>query len=369
MSSNREVQITGAPKKIPHLHLIVILLTLAGVALFSYFVYSVGAGEIFKGVERFGFDGFAFILFLYFMRILARSAAWRLSVYEPYRLSLRDAIGAVIIGEALSSMIPLGILISGATKAIVVRKKIPLVAGLSSVATENLFYCLGTGFLLIFGAIAFLKTFQLSAGWTITLDALIALVFLLIFFGILMIIRQWHWASAVCEWLYERGYLTKILENGRLHVRLFENLIYGFYRRYPQRFVPIFLLQILFHALGVAEVWFVLSRISDTPTGFYTAFLLESMSRVIIVVFKLIPFLIGVDEAGARYVTQTLRLGAEVGVTLAIIRKGRILFWAAIGVILILKRGLSVREIFRQSELTGNFANEEKNVVATGKFG
>ena len=87
-----------------------------------------------------------------------------------------------------------------------------------------------------------------------------------------------------------------------------------------------------------------MSRISSSIPTVFTAFLLESISRVISTTFKLVPFLVGVDEAGAQFVTETLALGVGVGVTLAIIRKGRILFWAVIGVLLILKRGLSIRE-------------------------
>jgi hypothetical protein len=90
---------------------------------------------------------------------------------------------------------------------------------------------------------------------------------------------------------------------------------------------------------------FILSRISGVIPSFFSAFLLESMSRVITIVFKLIPFLVGIDEAGAQFITETLALGAGVGVTLAIIRKGRILFWTAIGMILIVNRELSFREI------------------------
>ncbi|MGI8555307.1 MAG: lysylphosphatidylglycerol synthase domain-containing protein [Pyrinomonadaceae bacterium] len=365
MSLNTEIQIINTPKKFSRLHLLAILLTVFGIGLFSYFVYSVGSGVILKGIAHIGFAGFVLILFLYFLRILARAEAWKLCVYEPYKLNLRDTVGAVIIGEALSSIIPLGILISGTAKAVAVRKKIPLVAGLSSVVTENLFYCFGTGIFIIFGAVAFLKTFQLPAGWTIALSLLIGLVLLLILFILVMIFRQWRWVSAICEELYERGFFKKILENGRVQVRLFEDFIYGFYRLYPARFLPILLLQITFHALGVAEVWFILNRISAVASpGLYTSFLLESISRIIIIFFKLVPFLIGVDEAGAKFVTDALALGAGVGVTLAIIRKGRILFWAAIGVILILKRGLSVRELFQQSEFTGQIAEENKNVVS-----
>ena len=129
-------------------------------------------------------------------------------------------------------------------------------------------------------------------------------------------------------------------------VRLFENMIYGFYRRHPKRFIPICLLEATFHVLGVIEVLFILSRISDTVL-LMNAFLLESVSRLITIVFKLIPFLVGVDEAGAQVVAETIGATAGIGITLAIIRKGRILFWTAVGLILIVKRGLSLQDISR----------------------
>jgi hypothetical protein len=54
---------------------------------------------------------------------------------------------------------------------------------------------------------------------------------------------------------------------------------------------------------------------------------------------------IGVDEAGAQFIGETVALAAGVGVTVTIIRKGRTLFWTAIGLLLILKRGLSFRDV------------------------
>ena len=130
-----------------------------------------------------------------------------------------------------------------------------------------------------------------------------------------------------------------------MQVRLFENLIYGFYRRHPKRFLPICIAETAFHLLGVAEVWFILTRIVEPSGHLLNAFLLETVSRLITIVFKLIPFVIGVDEAGAQFVAETVAIGAGIGITLAIIRKGRILFWTAIGLLLIIKRGLSLRDI------------------------
>jgi hypothetical protein len=216
-----------------------IILTIGGICLFAYFIYAVGFGEIVANISRFGFAGFAVILGVYFLRICSRAAAWKLSVYEPYELGMKDTIPAVIMGEAMSSMIPLGILISGTTKAVAVRKRVPLVIGLSSVATENLFYSFTTSLFLIAGALTLLRSFDLDEGWTLTIDLLIAAIGIVVLFLVLLVVRQWHFASETCAWFYNKGIATGLLEHGRLQVRLFENFIYGFYRRYPKRFLPI----------------------------------------------------------------------------------------------------------------------------------
>jgi len=348
-SSKFKVQ-SSNKKNLNRLKIAAVVFTILGIGLFAYLVHSIGLNEILSGISRIGFGGFLILQFLYFLRIAARASAWKLSVSEPYKLDLRDTLPAVIIGEALSSLIPLGVLVSGTAKAVAVKKRVPLVVGLASVATENLFYSLITGLFICFGAIAFLRNFELDEGWTVTIDVLIGTIFVLIILGILMVVRQWHLLSSLSNWLYNRNFGKRFLETGRAQAREFEDLIYGFYRKYPRRFLPIILLQIAYHIIGVAEVWFVLSRISEVFPSLYSSFLLESISRLITIVFKLIPFLIGVDEAGAIFVTETLALGAGIGVTLAIVRKGRILFWTAIGLILIVRRELSLNEITRSRE-------------------
>ena len=339
-----DVRVPGlSAKQTNRLTIIGIILTVAGVTLFAYFVYAVGVGEIVANIDKFGVAGFAVILAVYFLRICARAGAWSLSVYEPYSLRMKDTVPAVIIGEAMSSMIPLGILVSGTAKAVAVRKRAPLVVGLSSVATENLFYSFVTSVFLILGAFTLVRSFELDEAWVLTIDILIAVICVVVVLLVLLVIKQWHFASETCEWIYRKGFLTGLLEHGRLQVRLFENFIYGFYRRYPKRFLPICLIESAFHLLGIFEVYFILNRIASADL--LSAFLLESVSRLITIVFKLIPFVIGVDEAGAQFVGETVAIGAGIGVTLAVIRKGRILFWTAIGLLLIIKRGLSIRKM------------------------
>ena len=343
---NSEVQTAENPQSrtAGRLKFAVVVLTILGMALFVYLIYAIGFWEIVRGIALFGWIGFAIILGMYFLRIMVRAIAWSLSVHPPYQLSIRDTIPAVIIGEAMSSTIPLGILASGTSKALVVRDRVTLTVGLSSVATENLFYSFTTALFLIAGGVVMTFQFDLSREMTGAIEFIIGTLLVLVAIGIVMVIREWHMASWCCEWLYQHGFFKRLLERGRFDVRRFEDLIYGFYHEYPGRFIPICVLEAMYHLLGVAEVWYILTRISTHPS-FTAAFLLESISRLITVVFKLVPFLIGVDEAGARFVGESLALAAGVGVTLAVIRKGRILFWSVAGIILLIKRGLSIRHL------------------------
>jgi hypothetical protein len=61
----------------------------------------------------------------------------------------------------------------------------------------------------------------------------------------------------------------------------------------------------------------------------------EALNRVVIVAFKFVPFRIGVDEALTGAVAPMLAVNPAAGVTLAVVRKVRGLFWAGIGLIIV----------------------------------
>ncbi|NNE67759.1 MAG: hypothetical protein HKN33_14450 [Pyrinomonadaceae bacterium] len=334
-----------------------VVATLFGVGIFVYYVYAVGPQSVLDGIASIGFGGFLIILCLYGLKLLTRAIAWHLTVYEPHSVSIKETLPAVMIGEALSSVIPLGILVSGTAKALAIRRKVPIVPALASVATENLFYSLITGLFISFGAILFIRRYELPYPFDYFVDLVLAVILISIVIGAAIVIRQWKWATRICDELYKRGILTSILRNGRLHMRMFENLIFGFYRAHPKRFFPLCGLQVLFHFLGVLEVWFILSRIGDVIPSITAPFFLESMNRLVTVVFKLVPFLFGVDEASAEFVVEALGIGVGMGVTLAIVRKGRVIVFALAGFILIIKRGLKWSEVKELQEAHAKSGN------------
>jgi hypothetical protein len=80
-----------------------------------------------------------------------------------------------------------------------------------------------------------------------------------------------------------------------------------------------------------------------------TAFVLEYINRVITVVFKFVPMRLGVDEAASGFLAQVLGFGTAPGVTLAIVRKARILCWTALGIVFLIRRGLTMEAVLREA--------------------
>ncbi len=335
--------------KLQRLQPLGILFSVVGLALFAYFIYKVGAGEIFDGIKKLGI-GFLLVLLISSTRLIVRSVAWIFCFEPPCHLRFFDALKAVIIGEALSSLIPLGILISGTAKAVLVRNRVPFMVGLSAIAIENIFYSLSIAIFITCGTLAFLLTFPLPDVWKTASYVALGVVCAATIFGYIVIHRGWRFSTYIAEWIYRRGILKHLLETGREDVRQAEDRVYGFYKNNRQKFIPLVLLELCFHLAGVLEIYVILSFISDTPPTLLTAFILEVVNRLITVVFKLIPFLFGVDEAGTSNMMKVLHFGRATGVTLAIIRKGRVIFWTTIGVLLLMRRGFSLKEITEESE-------------------
>lgn len=327
-----------------------IIFALLGLLLFAYTVRKAGVSEIMGGLRRLG-AGFLLILLLSAIRQCARTFAWIKCLESPYRLRFWDAFAARVMGDALGNIVPLASLaVSEPAKAAFVRDRLPLMIGLSSIAIENIFYSLSVVLFIFSGTTALLLSFTLprplryAAIGTLVASVVIApLVYL--------IIRQrWKFLSGSFILLGNRVKQSWV-EKSINRVQTLEERIYGFYDRNRAHFLSILALEFCFHLAGVAEVYTTLSFVSDTiaPTLF-TAFILESVNRVINVAFKFVPLRTGVDEYGSGALAKVLGFTKATGVTLAIVRKARDIFWTGIGVALMVRRGLSLRGIDNQAQ-------------------
>ena len=320
-----------------------IIFGLLGLLLFAYFVSRAGVGEILSNIQRLGL-GFVVILAISSTRYIVRAVAWMRCVEPPYRLPFRDAFAARLMGDALGNIIPfVSVAVSEPSKAVFVKNRVPLLVGLSALAIENIFYALSVALFIFSGTATLLLTFSLpkglryaSIGALITTLVVIPLIYLLIR-------QRARFLSGALRFL-ERGRVTpKLIGRLRPRAQLLEDRVYEFYATNRGSFLSIFLLDMCFHVAGVVEIFVTLSFISPVAPTLVQAFILESVNRIINVAFKFIPLRAGVDEGGTGQVSKVLGFARGIGETLAIVRKGRDIFWSAIGLLLIWRKGLSLR--------------------------
>jgi len=330
-----------------------ILFAVVGLLLFAYFVRNAGVGRIMEGIQRLGF-GFLLVIAISSVRHIVRALAWTKCVEQPYRLRFRDAFASRLMGDALGNIIPfVSMAVSEPSKAVFARRHVPLMVGLSAIALENIFYSLSVILFIFSGTMALLLSFPLPAPLRYASFGALVITASLLPLGFLVLYKQWRFLSGAMSFLKKRGIARSWAEKSVPRAQQMEERIYGFYVRNRNLFLPIFGLEVCFHLAGVAEIYVTLSFISDVAPTLLAAFILESVNRVINVVFKFIPFRLGVDEGGSGAVAKVLGLTTAVGITLAIVRKSRDIFWTGVGLVLMIQRGLSPAAVLSEEENIG----------------
>ena len=322
-----------------------IIFGLLGLILFSYFVSAAGVGEIISRIQRLG-AGFLLILAVSSIRYVVRAMAWTRCIDPAYRLRFRDAFAARLMGDALGNIIPfVSAAVSEPSKAVFVKDRVPLMVGLSGLAIENIFYALSVALFIFSGTATLLLTFSLPKALRIASISALCVTLVIVLLAYLIIRRQSRFLSGALGFLGNRRIAPRVMAKVKPRAESLEERIYGFYASSQRSFLSIFALDCCFHLAGVLEVYITLSFISPVAPTLVQAFILESVNRIINVAFKFIPLRAGVDEGGTGQVSRVLGFSRGIGETLAIVRKGRDIFWVAIGVLLIWKRGFSLRSL------------------------
>ena len=278
---------------------------MAGVLLFAWFVRRAGPSEVWNGLRSIGW-GFIPIIAVTGLRFALRAWALSLCVEPAARPPFRTAFAAVLAGDALGNVTPLGLIASEPAKAALIRGTGPLAPAVAAVAIETLIYTLSVGAMIAATTIALLVSFRLSddmrhAAW-----------------GAVAAIVSFFAATAVLVWRQPaivRRSLSAILPAGSRTQSLVEKLhgleqqILTFSTRRREVLVPVAAAEIGFHVLGVFEIYLTVWMILGAAPPLLTAFILEGANRVVQVVFKPVPLRTGVDEitTGDLYADAGLR--------------------------------------------------------------
>ena len=271
--------------------------TLFGAATFAYTISAIGLANVEQAIGRVGW-AFAAILLLSSVREVAKAAAWTQTFTGTHRLSVVDAFCARLAGEAWSALVPMGFVVGEPTKARYVDDQMPFATAFSGLMLELAFYTASLGLFAITALI------QLAPSKAVLVVGVTAVAFVL---------------------------ALKPVRRAVTPVR-------RFVIDWPMRAGTIAALEIVYHGLGLAETYMILRFVSPDAATWTHAVAFETISRGVSIVFKMVPMRVGVDEASAALTATRLALNPSTGLMLALVRKLRVLFWTALGLVAIAAR-------------------------------
>jgi len=293
-----------------------------GVALFAYALRRAGVDEIVDGVRRVGW-GFVPILALAGARFLLRTQCWRLCMPARSRLSFRQAFAAFLAGDAVGNVTPLGMAASEPTKVLLTRHRLATRESVASLAVDNLVYAASVAAVVAVGVMVVLVTVPLPLQWReVAVGLLVGMAV----------------AAVTALWLLGGTWSDSDRPRPRWRERLssVRQSVLQFSAEHPGRLWIVFGLHLTFHAVAVLEVFLTLRwLLGDGSVSLGQAVVFEALNRVVTVLFKFVPFRVGVDEALSGAMAPLLSVQPAAGVTLALVRKARNVFWTGVGLLLI----------------------------------
>ncbi len=318
-----------------------IIVAVIGAALLYVTVQRAGGWlAVVAGVASVGW-WFVIVACLGAARMGVRGQAWILcadATSEPGRpgLTLPQAFAAIIAGDAAGNLTPLGVLASEPTKVLMTRARLSTITSIASVTIENAFYTASVAVVLVSGTWLFLQRAEVPPRLEQISEVILA--------AVVVAAAAALWAARSKPAVLSR--LAPVISRlaGRSDapaeaVKDVEARIYGVLRWPLRRLAGVALWESAFHVLAVAEVWIVLRLLpGGGAISLADAFLMESAGRFVTIAFKFVPYRLGIDEAGSGAVAQVLGLGPAAGVTLALVRRLRIVVLNAIGVVLLARQ-------------------------------
>ena len=297
---------------------------ICGVVLFVLAFRSAGSAAVVDGVRRLG-AGFIVVWLAGGARYLIRAVAWKLCMDAGRRAPIASLFAASVAGDAFGNITPFGFLASEPSKIVFLGDRTNPQESISGLALENLFYSAGVVAMLVAGTAALLLAFDVPHTLRVVSLSVLA--------GAVA-------SGVVAAWIV----LARIRVLSRIwpEARTVEDRVFAFVSVHPGRIAPILALEAAYHGMAIFEIWFAVALIEGRPPSLLTSFVLEYVNRTITVVFQFVPMWIGVDEAGTGLLTKVLGLGPAAGVSLALVRKARILAWTAIGLAFAGARGIRV---------------------------
>jgi phosphatidylglycerophosphate synthase len=196
---------------------------------------------------------------------------------------------------------------------------------------------------------------------------LYALLFTLILFSLLVIValamlNRWPFVSrsarVFCRWTF----LRYRIETKLPLIHSVENKLFNFHRHTPGLFWVSLALNLSCHAMAILEVYLIL-LLMGIKIGLMSALVFEALTKLVNAVGAFNPGNVGSYEGGNMLIAKMFGLSGVVGLSIALTRRVRAIFWTAVGGLCLFLLSKSKGHRNSGESLSGGIAKNPKSAM------
>jgi phosphatidylglycerophosphate synthase len=262
---------------------------------------------------------------------LVKTWAWRLTLLDDkHQVSFARMLGLRLGSEAVGQLGFLGQVFGETLRVSLLSSSISLASGVTSVTLDRALFIVSAALVSTIGMIAVLFALPLPHALS-----LYAGIFVFALLGVLVLTavamrKRWPVLSGAAQALGRVRQLRRWMEGKRALIQSVENNLLDFYHRTPRAFWGSFALNLASHAAAILEVYLIL-KFMGAKNNLFAALAIEALTKLINLVGIFNPGNIGTYEGGNMLIGKLFGLSAAAGLTLALARRVRAIFWAAVG--------------------------------------
>ena len=306
---------------------------IVGIVLLVWLVLRTGTATILEEIRTIGWRGFGLVLLLGGLSHLIKTWSWRLTFLCDIRnVSFRRTLGLRLISEALAILGLPGQVIGEAARVSLLGSDIPIANSISSVTLDRGLYIATSAIVSFAGMIAAVLLLSLSHTWRVyallfALGSAVVLTACAVAIG-----SRWPVFSGMARAIGRLGWIKTWLDGKQPVIEAAEINLFDFFHKARGVFWGSLVLNFASHATAILEVY-VLLFFMGTRKSLMVALVVEALTKLINIVGALNPGNVGTFEGGNMIVARLIHISSGAGLAIALFRRVRILFWAAIGAI------------------------------------
>ena len=303
---------------------------LLGLGLLGYLVFRTGPGVVWKQLQAVGW-GLALIIILGGFSQFIKTCAWRQAfTCDISQLSWPRSFVAQLISDGMGQFGVAGKVLGEGMRISLLGSTVPVSSGLSAGAIDGGLHSFSAVLVTVVGISAILMLGPVSDSWRVYAVLLIVVLVSVVILASVAVASRWRLMGNAIRGIGRLPRLQKWVSDKQPIVDSAEDNLLSFHDEAPAAFWATLVLNIMWHMLAVLEVYIIL-RFMGAGFTVGGAFIVESLTKVINLVGALNPGNFGTYEGGSMLIAKMFGVTSTIGLTLALCRRARTVFWAGVG--------------------------------------